>query len=364
MGGAERLQVTLANKLAEAGYDVTILIWTPLYTFRENLDPRVRLIYKAPDEHLGNRIPYIRHKFYDGCMWELRATPKQLYRYYVGREKYDVEIAFFHGLALRIVAGSTDKKAFHLAWVHHDLEKLAYKDDAERSKKMYRTIRNIVCVSRASYDSFMKTVGDTGSVRLIYNLLPTGEIRRLAEEPPVHRIKKAKFHIVITARFDPNKGQDRLIDAVARLRHEGKDVSLALIGEGDDEKRLRERILEAGMQDCITIADGGNNPYPYIKEADVLACASISEGYNLTVAEALMLGVPVLSTDCAGPREILDGGRYGMLVENSGEGVYRGLKELYESPSLLAVYKKKAVERQDFFNEDKIFKQITDLIEG
>ena len=363
MGGAERLQVTVANQLASVGYDVTILIWKPYYTFRENLDPRVRLIYKAPDEHLGNKIPYIRYKFYDDVMWELRATPRQLYRYYVGREKYDVEIAFFHGLALPIVAGSTNKKALHIAWVHHDLEKLAYKDDMERANEMYRKIGNIVCVSRAARDSFLKTVGDTGNVRLIYNILPVDEIRSKAELPAEHTVKRAKFHMVLLARFDPPKGHQKLIEATVRLHGEGRDVSLALVGSGDDENRIRGLIRENFAEDYITIANGSNNPYPYLKQADLLVCASVSEGYNLTVAEALILGIPVLSTDCDGPREILDDGKYGMIVENSGEGLYKGVRELYDDPALLELYRKKAVERQDFFDEDRILKQITDMIE-
>ena len=107
-----------------------------------------------------------------------------------------------------------------------------------------------------------------------------------------------------------------------------------------------------------------NNPYPYIKNADLLVCASYFEGYNLTVAEALILGVPVLSTDCTGPNEILDRGRYGMIVENSKEGLYRGLKELMDNPEKLDYYKRKAKERLGFFDEEKTIKQITDLFEG
>ncbi len=78
----------------------------------------------------------------------------------------------------------------------------------------------------------------------------------------------------------------------------------------------------------------------------------------------MILGVPVLSTDCIGPRELLDGGKYGMLTENSDEGLYSGLKQLYDSPELLEEYRKKAVERRDFFDEDKIFAQIAEVLEG
>ena len=104
------------------------------------------------------------------------------------------------------------------------------------------------------------------------------------------------------------------------------------------------------------------NPYPYIKDADLLVCSSYYEGYNLTVAEALIIGTPVLSTDCTGPREILDGGEYGMIVENSDEGLYNGLKRCCDDSALLKKYREKAKLRHDFFDEDRILKQITGLL--
>ena len=72
--------------------------------------------------------------------------------------------------------------------------------------------------------------------------------------------------------------------------------------------------------------------------------------------------MPVLSTDCAGPKEILGGGEYGMIVENSADGLYQGLKKLISSPALLDGYRKKAVERKPFFDEEKLLGQFTEML--
>ena len=59
----------------------------------------------------------------------------------------------------------------------------------------------------------------------------------------------------------------------------------------------------------------------------------------------------MITTDCGGPRDIVDGGRYGLLVENNGEGVYEGLKAVLDDPSLSVKYSKdldKAVSRVDY----------------
>ena len=72
IGGAERLQVTLANKLVNSGYDVTIVTWKPMIDLKCDLDERVHFIYRAPNQHLGAKIPNIRYKFYDdNGTWKL-----------------------------------------------------------------------------------------------------------------------------------------------------------------------------------------------------------------------------------------------------------------------------------------------------
>ena len=344
VGGLERVQVTIANKLVQNGYDVTVMILSPVDDFRDELDSRVHFIYKPLKRHLGNRLPYIRHKYYDDGMWETRASAEQLYKYYVGNERYDVEIAFFRGLPIKIISGSTNRKARHIAWVHNDFRKsTGYRNNFKKTDDVfdaYTTYDKVVCVSEQAAEGFCEAIGDTGNITTIYNMLPIDRIRKLVDAGSQLHINKAKLHLVIVARLlDSAKGQVRLVDSVCRLHNEGADISLAIVGGGADHKRLRQQISENYAESYIESVGEQRNPYPYIKEADLLVCASYFEGYNLTVAEALILGVPVLSTDCTGPNEILDHGNYGMIVENSEEGLYNGLKEFADNPELLEKYR-------------------------
>lgn len=365
VGGMERALVTLANRLVKNGYDVTVMLLDETEDLKDELDKDVRLIRKPYKDHLGKKIPYIRHKFYDDGMWETRAAPKTLYAYYVGDEKYDVEIAFFRGLCVKIVSGSTNFNAVHLAWVHNDFSKAGgYLNNFSgigQAARAYSVMDNVICVSKDAAQGYVSVIGDTHNISVVYNLLPVERIRSLACGRAEHDITKAPLHLVIVARLlDAAKGQRRLIEAVCALHREGKDVSLTVVGGGEEERQLRQEILEHGASDYIEILGEKKNPYPYIKDADLLVCASYYEGYNLTVAEALILETPVLSTECSGPCEILDCGEYGMIVENSGEGLYRGLKAFCDDPGLLKHYREKAVQRQDFFNEERITRQIED----
>ena len=369
IGGLERLQVTIANRLAEEGNDVTIMHLDECDTLKSALDPRVKLIHKKYKAHFGEKLPYIRYRLYDDGLWETRASAKTLYRYYVGNEKYDVEIAFFRGLCLKIISGSTNTDARHIAWVHSDFRMAAGFTNQFHNKeevfKAYAGLDAVVCVSKQTEEGFIEAIGDTGNTTVIYNMLPVEEILQKAEEKPDAEYARAKFHIVLVGRFlNRVKGQRRLMRAVDRLRKNGADISLLLIGTGSEEEHLKGLIRDHHASGYMTVIGGHSNPYPFIRDADLLVCASYYEGYNLTVAEALILGVPVLSTDCSGPNEILDYGKYGMIVDNSEIGLYRGLKELYYNPVMLSHYKVRARQRFSFFNEDVIADQITALIEG
>lgn len=393
VGGLERVQVTLANALVKHGYDVTVMVLSNVTDLADELDERVRFVYKPPKQHIGNKIPYIRHKYYDDGMWETRASARQLYDYYVGDEKYDVEIAFFRGMPIKIISGSPkgrkrgttiskksvgtcvsgknhtdfkDEIVGHLAWVHNDFKQATgYKNNFKNMQEVfnaYASFDHVICVSKQAAEGFKETIGDTGNIDTVYNMLPVERIHTLEKESVALKINKAKLHLVIVARLlDSAKGQKRLISAVSRLRREGADISLAVVGGGPDYGLLKQTITENHAEAFVELVGEQRNPYPYIRQADLLICSSYFEGYNLTVAEALILGIPVLSTDCTGPNEILDYGKYGMIVENSEEGLYNGLRQFAENPDLLSKYKEKALQRQDFFNEERILKQIIDL---
>lgn len=369
VGGMEKTQVNLANALVEKGFYVTIKATEPNTELLNKLNSKVNYQFVKPGPCIFiKKLPYLRYKFFDFGMWETRASAKKLYKYYVGNEKYDVEIAFFRGLPIKIISGSTNNKSIKLAWVHSDFSKaVGYNSNFRNIKdvrKAYSVFDKVICVSNEAKKGFIKTIGDLGNLTTIYNVVPCKQIVALAEKKGEFEIPKSNCKIVMVGRLlDSVKGQLRLINSVVKLKNEGYDLSLTLVGGGVDAEKIHSAIVENSAQDYICMTGSQTNPYPYIKNSDLLVCASYFEGYNLTVAEALILGVPVLSTNCTGPNEILDHGKYGMIVENSEDGLYSGIKHLLDHPDRLEYYKQKAKERLDFFNEEKIIGQIEELFE-
>ena len=82
----------------------------------------------------------------------------------------------------------------------------------------------------------------------------------------------------------------------------------------------------------------------------------------MVMMEAVILAKPMLSTDVSGARDMLGDSEYGMVVENSAEGLYEGMKKILSDPALFEHYQKKAEERKDYLSEEKIMDQVEKII--
>ena len=88
--------------------------------------------------------------------------------------------------------------------------------------------------------------------------------------------------------------------------------------------------------------------------ADVIACPSRYEGFSTVVTESLILGKPVVTTPCSGMRELLGESEYGIITEDSTEGLYEGLKKMLDDPERRKQYAEAAAIRGQAFSKEKL----------
>ena len=96
----------------------------------------------------------------------------------------------------------------------------------------------------------------------------------------------------------------------------------------------------------------------------MFVCSSRAEGFSLVIAEAMALGIPVVSTYCSGPNELLQDGKYGMLVENSEEGLYRGIEDAVANMDRMKDYAKAAQIRIQDFAPQTIIKEVESIFQS
>ncbi|MBB1074567.1 glycosyltransferase [Rhodoferax sp. 4810] len=121
-------------------------------------------------------------------------------------------------------------------------------------------------------------------------------------------------YLISVARLEPEKDLPTLLAAFAKLSRRYPTLELVLLGSGTQQSQLKQTCVHLGIQHRTHFAGFAINPYPWIARARLLVISSLHETFGLVLAEALALGVPVVSTNSGGPNEILDAGRYGSLV--------------------------------------------------
>ena len=147
------------------------------------------------------------------------------------------------------------------------------------------------------------------------------------------------FRIAFSGRLVRWKGQHVLLEALARLDRAGDtDWEAWVIGGGEAGYRasLETFARASGLSDRVRFLGHVANPRDMVAQCDVLVHASEREPFGLVLAEAMALGVPVVASDTAGPREIIRPGETGWLVAvGDADGLARRLSTLMRNPASL-----------------------------
>ncbi len=168
-----------------------------------------------------------------------------------------------------------------------------------------RLAARTICVSDALLADLRRRWGASATRTLrIYNPVPPAAAGTAEpDRPPL---------IVACGRLVSVKRFPDLVEALARVTP--RDVRLAILGSGPARAAILATARRLGVEERVLLPGHVDDPAPWYRRAACVAVASGSESFGLTVAEALTHGTPVVSTDCAGPAEILDGGRLGRVV--------------------------------------------------
>ncbi|MCL7710659.1 CDP-glycerol glycerophosphotransferase family protein [Actinobacillus pleuropneumoniae] len=125
-------------------------------------------------------------------------------------------------------------------------------------------------------------------------------------------------------RMSHEKDQLKLIEAFCEAKKVHANIRLFILGDGVLKQDLTNKIKELSLEKDVYLLGQKKNPFPYLKQADVFILSSNHEGQPMVLLESLTLGTPIIATDIVGNRSIL-GDNYGVLVENSKDGLVKGI---------------------------------------
>ena len=357
-GGVEKVFIDLINNMDISKYDITVMsIWD--YGVRKK-DLRKDVKYKSIFPNIKG-ISKIFHNFVE------KSDGKLLYKFGI-REKYDIEIAFIEGRATKIIGASTNPNSKKIACVHIDLEQghwtsKVFRKSIELEKSYYKKFNDIVFVSNSAKEGFIKLFGeDFDNLQVKYNPIIADDVINKSKEV-VDDIEKPKDKklLVTSGRLVSQKGYESLLEVCNRLNKDKFNYELWILGEGWARPKLEELVDKYKLNN-VKLLGFKENPYKYINQGDLFVCSSKNEGFSLVIAEAMILGLPVISTNCSGPNELLNFGEYGFMVENTEDALYEGLREILKDENKLKYYIEKSKERVNFFNHKNRISDIERLL--
>ncbi len=304
VGGVERSTSILAHKLAELGHDVTVL------SLGKNPEP----------SHLFDGLKY--HHFPSKRV----STGVPRIAGYLRREKPDAVISAQSYANVGIVFACMLAR-FKGRIVLSERLNVSASTDSDRSLKtritrllmrlLYRRATGIVAISQGVADDLAQiTRLAPERFTVIHNPVNHPDIHvKAREEVDCDWLNDASLRTVVTvARLERQKDVASLIRAFAQL--EPDDLRLLIIGDGSERSKLESLAVDLSVSNRVGFTGAVSNPYKYMARSQLFVLSSLYEGLGNVLVEALALRLPVVSTDCpSGPAEILEYGRFGMLVK-------------------------------------------------
>ena len=328
-GGAEIVMRDIVKYLHNK-YDVTVM----------TLDNDIESAKKI----FPNNVTFIPSKFQKTAYHKynprryIAAVNNLIRKAYIQKQKYDIVIANKEGVCMKIVAKMSAEKK--LAWVHADYRNAYWTHtvfSAEDEVKCMKRFDSVVCVSDATSESVKEVIGDPGNLCVKYNPIDFMQIKNNAQACTEIKRSNKKLLFVAVGRIVAHKNFLTLAKVCARLSKEF-DFELWIVGDGEQRQEI-ESLLNKANCDCVKILGMQTNPYKYVVKADFLISTSLGESYGLVIQEALILGVPVMTTRCPAIEECFDT-RFGLIVDCDEESIEKGMRNILENPDCVDAYRK------------------------
>ncbi len=353
-GGAEKVLVNLVNHMDPGRFDVTVLALFGGGVNEQFLQDHVKFRAVFPRMIPGNS--HLMKLF----------SPHMLHRMFI-KDQYDVEIAFLEGPDARIISGSENADTRRITWIHsmqmtEEQVSASFRSRRE-ARRCYSLFDRIVGVSNTVLEQFRHVMPVGVPTEVLYNVNDSERVCELSKLPPAETLPEDRFKLIAVGKLIPVKGFDRLLRVFNRLHEEGYPLQLLLLGEGPEKGSLTAYVDEHGLGNTVSFLGYQTNPYSYLAAADLFVCSSFSEGYSTAATEALIVGTPVCTTDVSGMQEMLGDSEYGLIVDNSEQALYDGIRKLLDDPKLLAHYREAAGLRGKCFNTENTVKAVENLLE-
>ncbi len=327
-GGIERSMSRLSRGLLDSGWDVSIISEKPSKESISYFDERVKLL--SLGSSFINQNSNIIFSIFKNILYYFKIKK------YIKKYSPDVLLAVKNipvSIFLKIIL----KNKFKL--IIREAVNPKYSSITQRSllsrifvnnlkKLLYPKADNIIAISEGVKQSLVKNFNlDSSKIQTIYNPSADEKILSLAKEDIDRDLISNRPLIVSIGRLTKQKNHITLLKAFNKI-HSNIDCNLYIIGEGSERRNLEKFIKNNNIDDKVKLLGYQNNPWKFLSKSNLFVLPSIWEGFGNVIVESMLIGIPVISSDCpSGPREILNNGKSGKLFQ---VGDYNHLANIIE----------------------------------
>lgn len=269
-----------------------------------------------------------------------KMTTFDLFEYHLECERkkietdnYDIIIAYSEGIITKFVSKIRNKKK--IAWIHIDYKRYLEYYQGVNELPIYNAFDYIIIPSKFSKESFIDVFPSLKErVLAIPNLLNIGNISKRTNEPlnDTEDFSNELFTILSIGRICSEKGFVKIPKIVNELRKRGNNFKWYIIGSGSEIEtgHLKQEIKKERVEDFVILIGAKDNPYPYIKNSDLVAVTSISETFCYVIGEATIIGTPIIATNFGTVEEVLNR-QYGIIsdIDSFADNIHNIMNNKY-----------------------------------
>ena len=169
------------------------------------------------------------------------------------------------------------------------------------------------------------------------------------------------FRIVHIGRFNPQKNHDVIIETAKRLKAEGYQFIIKLIGGAGDEEQRKIEVKQKGLENEIEFCGLQSNVYPFLHDADCFILPSLYEGMPVTLVEAMGSGLPIIASAVGGVPDMIENGESGLLIHPNAIELTSAIKKIMENEVLRRKIGENALRKSKEFSAERMFEGYNNL---
>lgn len=353
-GGAEKSLVSFLDTLPKERYNVDLMLLNNGGLFRNMIPGYINIIEPPfPYNCLGisptNWRFYIKHnpkylikKIYSlfklkkgylptgQILWPLWSDEIK-----TNVKEYDVAMSYIEGLPNYYIIDKV-KARRKILWIHNEYTKLGY--NKEIDKDYFEKADAVVTISDICKNDLVNNFPELKEkFHILENITNPILIKKMAEEDitdPLFENRQKQLTLLSIGRLYPQKNYQLAIDAAKIIKDKGIYFKWYIIGEGVLRESLEKQINNLSLQDNIILLGLRSNPYPYIKQCDIIVQSSLFEGKSIAIDEAKILCKPIVATNYPTVYDVITDKKNGLISEMAPVALAEKIITLYNDKDL------------------------------